>query len=110
MKINFRSKWAPLIIAVAIAFAVVIYYVSSGRSSYDLQVRELGKNSDVQKIDASDSKKINVKCKNGENYQIDFSSGQADYQGLIFNACGEEGGTAADSTATEEVAVSVEAQ
>jgi len=108
MKIDLRSKWAPFIIAVAVATGVLIYYVSSGRSSYDLQVRELGKTSGVQKIDSTNSKKITIKCKSGENYQIDFDGTVGNYDGLIFNACGEEGGTVADETATEEVAVSEE--
>jgi spore coat protein U-like protein len=78
-------------IAVAIAAVAVTYYMLSGRGSYDLNVRELSGSTQVSEVDAADPKKITVKCKNGENYQITFSEAQQNYTDLIFNLCGEDG-------------------
>lgn len=80
----------PLIIAISIAAVILIYYVFSGRGSLDLKSRELTNSGKVSQVDAADPKKITVKCKNGESYEILFKEGQQDYNELVFNACGEE--------------------
>jgi hypothetical protein len=89
---EYKNKWTPLIIALAIGAVVALYYIISGRSSYDLNVRELGKTAAVDKVEATNPKKVVVKCKNGESYEISFQKDQGSYDGLIFNACGSEGG------------------
>ena len=89
MKID--KHWAPFFIAAAIAIIAVIYYIVSGYSSYDLNVRQLNFGKTIDKIDASNTKKILIKCKNGESYEIAFKQEQQNYANLIFNACGPEG-------------------
>jgi len=81
----------PVFIALGIALLAVIWYVWSGRGSYDLNVRGLGVEGNVKTVEASDPKKITIKCKNGENYEISFKEDQSDYSDLVFNACGPEG-------------------
>ena len=55
MKID--KHWAPFFIAAAIAIIAVIYYIVSGYSSYDLNVRQLNFGKTIDKIDASNTKK-----------------------------------------------------
>ncbi len=81
----------PLIAAIIIAAIVTAYYIFSGRSSYDLNVRDLAGQQQVEKVESSSPQIINVKCKNGRNYQITFNQAQSNYDDLIFNACGPEG-------------------
>jgi hypothetical protein len=88
---DFKNKWLPLVIAVAVGLVAAGFYVMSGRSSYDLGVRNLSVNGDVAKVEATDARKISVKCRNGENYEISFKEDQGDYAGLVFDACGPEG-------------------
>lgn len=89
MKIN--KNWIPFFIAVALGVAAMTYYIVSGRSGYDSGIRNLAGGNAVEKISAADPKSIQINCKNGENYEISFSDGQADYEDMIFNACGPEG-------------------
>jgi hypothetical protein len=89
MQIN--KNWIPFFIAIAIGTAAMTYYIVSGRGSYDSGVRNLAIGSEVENIESADPKKIQVKCKNGENYEITFSEDQGSYDDLIFNACGTEG-------------------
>ena len=93
MQIN--RNWIPFFIAIAGGTAAMTYYIVSGRSSYDLGVRNLANGNDggsaIEKIESADPKSIQIKCKNGENYEISFSDGRADYDEMIFNACGPEG-------------------
>jgi len=91
MNKNNLKQWAPFIIAVAIGLVVAIYYVMSGRSNLELNVRELEKASTVENVSIPDDTKVVVKCKNGESYEIIFKKNQTDYQGLVYDKCGEEG-------------------
>jgi len=89
MQIN--KNWIPFFIAIAIGVVAMVFYIASGRSSYDRSVRDLTKGDSIDKIESADPKKIEVKCKNGENYEIAFSDDQGSYDDLIFDACGPEG-------------------
>jgi len=89
MKIN--KTWIPFFIAIAIGLTAMVYYVVSGRGSYDRSVRALTKGDNIEKIEAADPRRIEIKCKNGENYEITFSEDQGNYDDLIFNSCGPEG-------------------
>ncbi len=89
MKID--KKWLPFIIALGLGLLAAIYYIASGRGSYDLGVRDLAKDQQIEHVTAGDAKKIQVKCKNGENYEITFNQDRGSYADLIFNACGPEG-------------------
>lgn len=87
-----QKNWKnPFYIAIAIAVIGLIYYVFSGHSSLDLNTRKLTQSNQVDIIDTGDPQKIQIKCKNGESYQIVFKQGQQNYDNLIFNACGSEG-------------------
>jgi spore coat protein U-like protein len=88
---NINSKWKPIIIAVAIALIAVIYYIASGRSSLDLNTRELGKTGNVAAVESAEPQKVQIKCKNGETYEIVFDKAQQNYDHLVFDACGAEG-------------------
>jgi hypothetical protein len=89
MKIT--KEQAPFFIAIIIGLIALLVYIFTGRGSYDTGVRELTKQKNISTIDASDSRKIKITCKSGENYDITFKEGQQNYQDLIFNACGPEG-------------------
>ena len=84
----------PLIIAMAIAAIAVAYYIVSGRGSYDFNVRGLSHSTQIQKVDATNPQKIKITCKDGQNYEITFKEGQQNYDDLIFNRCGADGGVA----------------
>jgi len=88
-----KKKWIPVLVAVIIAGAVLVWYISSGRSSLDLETREFvnGNGHDISEIDTSNPENILITCKNGEKYEIVFTQGQDNYDDLIFNACGEDG-------------------
>lgn len=92
MKIT--KEWTPFFIAIGVALIVVAYYVVSGRSSYDLNIRQLSQSTQIESVDAGNPKKIVIKCKNGESYSIVFKKDQPDYESLIFNSCGADGGNA----------------
>lgn len=89
MQIN--KNWIPFFIAIAVGVIAMTYYIVSGRSSYDRSVRGLSNGNAVDRIESADPGKIQVKCKNGENYEITFNEDQGNYDDLIFNACGPEG-------------------
>ena len=89
----FWQKWAPFLIAIAIALMVVIYYVVSGRSSMDLNLRQLEKSTQIERTVATGDNTVVIKCKNGESYQIVYKAGQTNFQDLVYNKCGAEGGT-----------------
>jgi len=86
-----KSNWTPLIIALVIGLVAAAYYVWSGKSSFDLNMRGLAGQGNVAQVMAGDAKNISVKCKNGENYEISFKEDQGNYANLVFNACGPEG-------------------
>lgn len=81
----------PFIIALAIGLVAMGYYLWSGKSSYDLNVRGLSGQGNIAGIESADPKKITVTCKNGENYEISFKEDQGNYADLVFDACGPEG-------------------
>ncbi|MCA9373833.1 hypothetical protein KC725_01595 [Candidatus Peregrinibacteria bacterium] len=85
------KKNIPIIVAVTIAVIVLIWYVASGRSSFDTSTRELATQEDVQEVDISDPQLITITCKDGQQYKILFTEGQDNYDDLIFNNCGEAG-------------------
>ncbi|MCC7197052.1 hypothetical protein IT413_02530 [Candidatus Peregrinibacteria bacterium] len=89
MKIT--KEQAPFFIALALGVVALLFYIFTGRGSYDTSVRELTKQPSIENIDASDTQNIKITCKSGENYEITFKEGQQNYQDLIFNACGPEG-------------------
>jgi len=91
MEIKLDKNLAPVIIALGIALIATIWYVLSGRGSYDLNVRGLATENNVKKIDASDSKTITIKCRDGQSYEISFKKDQPNYDDLVFNVCGPEG-------------------
>jgi hypothetical protein len=103
MNIKITKDWAPFFIAIAVALIVVVYYVVSGRGSYDLNVRQLGQNTQIESVNAQNPKNIIIKCKNGESYSIVFKKDQPDYESLIFNSCGAGGGEA-DQGSEEQTA------
>ena len=89
-----KSK-IPLIIALSVSIIIAGWYIFSGKSSLDLNTRELQKTGDVKEIQenrgANGSKTITIKCKNGESYEIVFTQDHQNYDDLVFNACGIEG-------------------
>lgn len=87
-----NNKWTPVIIALTIGLIALIIYVYSGRSSLDLETRQLTVNGAVENIDVSEQNRVTVTCKNGDSYQIIFTEQHSDYTGLIFDSCGPEGG------------------
>ena len=84
------KKLLPLFIAAGVALVVVIYYLSSGRSSLDQNIRQLEKSSPVQHIQTTDNTVL-VNCKNGESYEIVYQPGQTNFQNLVYDKCGAEG-------------------
>ncbi|HLG25560.1 MAG TPA: hypothetical protein VI588_02080 [Candidatus Gracilibacteria bacterium] len=87
-----KSKWTPFAVAFAIGLVAVGYYVFSGRGSLDLQTRELTNSSNIAEVNLSNRQRINIKCRNGEAYEIVFTEDQPNYDQLIFDSCGIEGG------------------
>ncbi len=94
MNANLIAKlkhWAPVVIAVIIAIIAVAYYVMSGKSSLDANMRQLEKSNQVEKTTSAGSNTILVKCKNGQQYKIMFEEGQTNFQDLVYNKCGTQG-------------------
>ncbi len=89
-RFDFR-KWSPLIIASAAALAILGYYVMSGQGSLDKNARDLVVTPNLENIDYSEAKRIEIKCKNGQSYQIVFKQQHQNYDDLIFNTCGPDG-------------------
>lgn len=85
------KKYLPLMIAGGVALLVVIYYLSSGRSSLDNNMLQLEKASTVQHVEAKEDNTVVVNCKNGESYEIVYQPGQTNYQDLVYDKCGEAG-------------------
>ncbi|MBU0667828.1 hypothetical protein KJ951_02820 [Patescibacteria group bacterium] len=94
------QKWIPVIVAVAIALIVLVWYVASGRGSLDLQTRKLATGDGISEINAGDPQNIVITCENGEKYEIMFTQGQSNYEELVFNACGTQG--TVEDTETDE--------
>lgn len=80
-----------MILALTIGLIAVVYYVISGRSSLDANMRQLEKSNQVEKTTSAGSNTILVKCKNGEQYKIMFEEGQTNFQDLVYNKCGAQG-------------------
>ena len=87
-------KYRHTILAFAIAAVIALIYIFSGHSSLDANTRQLNYTPGIQKVDSSNPQNVTVKCKNGQTYNILFDPDQKNYDGLIFNACGPDGGTA----------------
>lgn len=98
-KFDFR-KWGPIIIAGAIAISALAYYIISGQGSLDKNVRDLSSTPNIEKIDYSEPRTLEIKCKNGQSYKIVFKKQQQNYDDLIFNTCGPEGAEESGSTQT----------
>lgn len=81
----------PVVVAVLIAMTALVWYVMSGRSSFDTSTRELATQEDVQEVDISDPELITITCKDGGQYKILFTEGQDNYDNLVFNKCREAG-------------------
>lgn len=94
MPIDYKKN-APIIIAVAVALIALIYYMASGISSKDTNVRELQKGGQVERvgeaIQEDGQQKMTITCKNGESYEILYQKDQANFQDLVYNKCGEQG-------------------
>jgi len=73
------------------AFIGAIIYLASGHGSLNNNVRDLEKNSTVQKVESKQNNTVVVNCKNGESYEIVYKPGQTDYQNLVYDKCGEAG-------------------
>lgn len=86
-----QKKLLHVAIAVLVAAIVLVWYVSSGRSSFDTSTRELATQEDIQEVDIRDPQRVTITCKNGEQYQIMFTESQDNYADLIFDNCGEDG-------------------
>jgi hypothetical protein len=86
-----KNKWFPIIAAVLIGTVALVYYIGSGKGSLDANVRSALTSPNIEKIDTTDDKKVIVKCKNGEIYQLLFDAAQQNYDDLIMNNCGEDG-------------------
>jgi hypothetical protein len=89
------KNWTPLIVALSVAVVIAGWYMLSGKSSLDLNSRELQKDGTVQSIkengSPNGSKTIAINCKNGESYEIVFTQDHQNYDDLVFNACGADG-------------------
>ena len=77
------KNWTPLAIALSIAVVIAGWYMFSGKSSLDLNARELQKDGTVQSImengSPNGSKTIKINCKNGESYEIVFTQDHQNY-------------------------------
>lgn len=87
------KKYLPLFIAGGIALLAAILYLTSGRGSLDNNTRELEKSSTVEQVEVKENTVV-VKCKNGESYEIVYKNGQTDFNGLVYDKCGADGGIA----------------
>jgi len=84
-------KHLPVILAVIVALIALAYYVFSGRSSLDLNTRNLQKSAQIEKTQTSSDNSMLIKCKNGESYEIVFKPGQTNFDDLVYNKCGPQG-------------------
>lgn len=91
MKKDELQKYLPLFIAAGVALAAAVYYLGSGRSSMNNNIRELEKSSTVERVETTDNNSVVVKCRNGQSYEIVYEPGQTDYEGLVYDKCGETG-------------------
>ncbi|MFO0780489.1 MAG: hypothetical protein U0519_01150 [Candidatus Gracilibacteria bacterium] len=90
MNEKFR-KILPIFLAIDVAIIAVVFYMLSGRSSLDNNVRLLEKNSTVERVETSGENTILVKCKNGESYEIIYQPGQNNFDNLVYDKCGHDG-------------------
>lgn len=88
---NQINKWVPFVVALILGVFGLTWYLYTGQDSFDRETTTLNKDGEISEIDISDSKRVTVKCKNGESYEIVFTENQQNYDDLIFNACGIEG-------------------
>ncbi|MFC1747808.1 hypothetical protein ACFL2V_03290 [Pseudomonadota bacterium] len=84
--LNDKNK-IPFFIAIIVAVLATGYYVFSGKSSLDLNTRELLKDGSVAAVNVLSSEEIEIECKSGEKYVISFKEGQGNYEDLLYNAC-----------------------
>ena len=79
-------------IAAGCALIIAIWYLASGRSSLDENVRKLEQSSTVETVTSStEENTLLVKCKNGESYKIKYKAGQTEFNNLVYNNCGDLG-------------------
>jgi hypothetical protein len=81
----------PIIIAVLISTAALIYYLQSGGLSFDQKIQELKQSPTVENVSMESRNRITIKCKNGTSYELLFKKDNPNFEQLIFNACGAEG-------------------
>ena len=96
---NFQKR-LPLFIGIGLALIIVGFYIASGRSSMDQNMRELEKASTVEKVIPAENNTLLVQCKNGETYEIIYQKDQTNFQDLVYDKCGEAG---VESTSTMQV-------
>jgi len=85
------QKWMPLILGLLVAVIALVYYILSGQGSLDKNIRNLTATPNIDKVDYSEAKTVEIKCKNGQSYKIVFKRQQQNYDDLIFNTCGPDG-------------------
>jgi hypothetical protein len=94
LKLQFKlsREKIVLIVAVLVALAAVAWYLFSGRSNLDLKTREL-QNSDpsVEQISVKEEtqgqKTMEVKCKDGTDYDVYYPPGETNYDALAASKC-----------------------
>lgn len=83
-----------LIAALILGLLAVIYYLLSGRGSFDQNFRDL-QNSDakVQAVSSTEGqngeKEVEIKCKDGSSYDIYYPPGEKDYSSVAAGKCKE---------------------
>jgi len=88
---NKIKKYFPFIVAVAVGLIAVMYYVASGRSSQDQNIRALQNSPSVQNVEftteSEGQKTANIQCKNGQSYEIYYPPGSTNYDALANSKC-----------------------
>jgi hypothetical protein len=85
------KKFAPFLIAIVIALLGMTYYILSGRSNLDQNVRALKTSDQVKKTSTGENNSMVIDCANGESYEIVYPKGQTNFEDLVYNKCGAEG-------------------
>ncbi|MCC7432997.1 hypothetical protein IT412_05755 [Candidatus Peregrinibacteria bacterium] len=91
--VKFCKQHQIVLLATIIGLIAASIYYFSGKSSLDNSTRQLTTDQSVEKVDIKESgngqKTAEIKCQNGESYEVYYPPGETDYRSIAASKCSE---------------------
>lgn len=92
--VQFCKKHQLILIATIVGLIAASIYYFSGKSGLENSTRQLtSTDQSVEKVEikeaAGGQKTAEIKCQNGESYEVYYPPGETDYRSIAASKCGE---------------------